>query len=201
MLCSGFPATGASTAWGRSTSPPRGLRLPPLRQGRFAKAGQFAGFTGLVPGEHSSGGSVHRMALTKTGNAHLRHQLCEPAWAYEHRPGVGARLLARPPGTVARAWAAQQRLTRRFRALGARKNVASVVAAAVARELACFLWAEMAARAPDGLLHASAHGQVPCPPCGLEATLRDAASLGAGKAVGSLRSPRPPGYVSSLFGP
>ena len=117
---------------------------------RFGKAEQFAGFTGLVPGEHSSGGSVHRMALTKTGNAHLRHQLCESAWAYKHRPGVGARLLARQEGapaeTVARAWAAQQRLSRRFRALSARKNVASVVAAAVARELACFLWAEMVAQ-------------------------------------------------------
>jgi transposase len=114
---------------------------------RFGKGEHFASFTGLVPGEHSSGGSVHRRGLTHAGNAHLRHQLCESAWAYRHRPGVGARLLARqegaPPETVARAWAAQQRLSRRFRALSSRKNVASVVAAAVARELACFLWAEM----------------------------------------------------------
>jgi len=116
---------------------------------RFGKAEHFASFTGLVPSEHSSGGSVHRGRLTKAGNAHLRHQLCESAWAYKHRPGVGATIKARqqgaPPETVARAWAAQQRLTARFRSLSSRKNVASVVAAAVARELACCLWAEMVA--------------------------------------------------------
>jgi len=46
---------------------------------------------------------------------------------------------------VARAWAAQLRLCGRFRHLAARKNTKSVVAAAVARELAGFLWAEMTA--------------------------------------------------------
>jgi len=116
---------------------------------RFGKAEHFAAFTGLVPCEHSSGGSVHRGPLTRSGNAHLRHQLVESAWAYRHRPGVGATIKARQEGapaeTVARAWAAQQRLSRRFRALSSRKNVQSVVAAAVARELACFLWAEMVA--------------------------------------------------------
>jgi ligand-binding sensor domain-containing protein len=46
---------------------------------------------------------------------------------------------------VARAWAAQQRLSGRFRALAARKPTKSIVAAAIARELAGFLWAEMTA--------------------------------------------------------
>jgi ligand-binding sensor domain-containing protein len=46
---------------------------------------------------------------------------------------------------VARAWAAQLRLSARFRALAARKNTKSIVAAAIARELAGFLWAEMVA--------------------------------------------------------
>jgi transposase len=116
---------------------------------RFGKGEHFASFTGLVPSEHSSGACVHRGPLTRAGNAHLRHQLCESAWSYRHRPGLGATLKARqqgaPPETVARAWAAQQRLSRRYRQLSARKNVQSVVAAAVARELACFLWAEMVA--------------------------------------------------------
>jgi transposase len=116
---------------------------------RFGKAEHFASFTGLVPSEHSSGASVHRGRLTKAGNAHLRHQLVESAWSYRHRPGVGATLKSRQQGapaqTVARAWAAQQRLSARYRALSARKNVQSVVAAAVARELACWLWAEMVA--------------------------------------------------------
>jgi hypothetical protein len=46
---------------------------------------------------------------------------------------------------VARAWAAQLRLCGRFRRLAARKNSKNVVATAIARELAGFLWAEMAA--------------------------------------------------------
>ncbi len=116
---------------------------------RFASARQFMSFTGLVPDEHSSGASEHRGHITKAGNANLRAQLIESAWAYQHRPAVGAGIRARqeglPPEVVARAWAAQVRLSSRFRCLAARKNVRSVVAGAVARELAGFLWAEMTA--------------------------------------------------------
>jgi transposase len=116
---------------------------------RFASASQFMGFCGLVPSEYSSGSSTHRGRLTKAGNAHLRRQLVESAWAYQHRPSVGLALRARQhgldPAVVARAWAAQQRLSGRFRALAARKNTKSIVAAAIARELAGFLWAEMTA--------------------------------------------------------
>jgi transposase len=116
---------------------------------RFGRAEEFCGFTGLVPSEHSSGASTRRGRLTNAGNAHLRTQLVESAWAYQHRAGVGPTLRQRQegvsPDTVARSWAAQLRLTRRFRHLASRKNVRSVVAAAVARELAGFLWAEMVA--------------------------------------------------------
>jgi transposase len=116
---------------------------------RFATAHQFMGFCGLVPSEYSSGASVHRGRLTKAGNAHLRAQLVEAAWAYQHRPAVGVQIARRqqglPPEVAARAWAAQQRLCARFRVLAARKNIKSIVAAAIARELAGFLWAEMTA--------------------------------------------------------
>ena len=115
---------------------------------RFARAASFMGFVGLVPTEYSSGGSTHRGHITKAGNAHLRAQLVESAWSYQHRPYVGRRDRQRhegvPPEVVARAWTAQLRLCGRFRHLAARKNTKSVVAAAVARELAGFLWAEMA---------------------------------------------------------
>lgn len=104
-------------------------------------------FTGLVPDEHSSGATEHRGHITHAGNSHLRAQLVESAWSYQHRPAVGVGIRARheglPPEVVSRAWAAQVRLDGRFRSLAARKNVRSVVAAAVARELAGFLWAEM----------------------------------------------------------
>jgi transposase len=116
---------------------------------RFGAAEHFCSFTGLVPSERSSGASAHRGHLTRAGNAHLRTQLVESAWAYQHRPSVGATLRRRQEGasptTVARSWAAQLRLCGRFRHLSSRKNVRSVVAAAIARELACFLWAEMVA--------------------------------------------------------
>jgi transposase len=53
---------------------------------RFATARTFMGFTGLVPSEYSSGESVHRGHITRAGNAHLRTQLVESAWAYQHAP-------------------------------------------------------------------------------------------------------------------
>lgn len=116
---------------------------------RFGRAASLMGFVGLVPSEYSSGSSTHRGHLTKAGNAHLRAQLVEAAWSYQHRPYVGAEIAKRhdgvAPEVVARAWAAQLRLCGRFRHLAARKNTKSVVAAAVAREPAGFLWAEMTA--------------------------------------------------------
>src|SRR6266404_8839018 len=39
---------------------------------RFAHPRQLMGYSGTVPSEYSSGSSVHRGAITKTGNAHLR---------------------------------------------------------------------------------------------------------------------------------
>jgi len=116
---------------------------------RFAKASSFMGFVGLVASEYSSGGHTQRGHITKAGNVHLRTQLVESAWAYQRGPYVGARILRAQeqcsPATRERAWAAQVRLCGRFRRLAARKNVKSVVAAAVARELAGFLWGEMTA--------------------------------------------------------
>jgi len=116
---------------------------------RFPYARSFMAFTGLVPSENSTGLSEHRGDITRAGNRHIRAQLVEASWSYQHRPHVGAGIAGRqaglPPEVVARAWAAQVRLTCRFRQLGARKNIRSVVATAVARELAGFLWAEMTA--------------------------------------------------------
>lgn len=116
---------------------------------RFPAARTFMGFTGLVPSEYSSGESVHRGRITKAGNAHLRTQLIESAWAYQHRASLGAVLRRRQhdvdPATAARSWTAQQRLCARFRRLSARKSSRNIVAVAIARELAGFLWAEMTA--------------------------------------------------------
>lgn len=116
---------------------------------RFSGAGGFMSFCGLVPSEYSSGDRTRRGHLTRAGNVHVRTQLVESAWAYQHPARITKDIERRhdgvPAATIARAWAAQQRLCRRFRQLNARKGVRSVVNAAVARELAGFVWAEMTA--------------------------------------------------------
>jgi transposase len=66
---------------------------------RFARASAFMGFCGLVPSEYSSGQVTHRGHITKAGNLHLRTQLVESAWAYQHRP-----VSAPSSPDVSRAW-------------------------------------------------------------------------------------------------
>jgi transposase len=114
---------------------------------RFPTAPRAMGFVGLVPSEHSSGGTHRRGAITKTGNAHLRRVLVEAAWHYRHRPFLGQPLRLRQRGapviTIQRAWAAQQRLHRRYRRLVARGKPKQHVVTAVARELTGFLWAAL----------------------------------------------------------
>jgi transposase len=113
---------------------------------RFATAGSFMGFVGLVPAEYSSGRRERRQRLTKAGNAIVRAQLIESAWAYRFRPALTKWLRDRhdgvAPDTVTRSWHAQQRLCRRYRQLAEHKP-ANVAVTAVARELAGFVWAEM----------------------------------------------------------
>jgi transposase len=116
---------------------------------RFSSAGQFMGFSGLTASEYSSGERTRRGRITHAGNVHVRTQLVESAWAYRHHPaltvGIRRRQDGVDPQVCARAWAAQQRLCRRFRALAERKDSTNTVVAAVARELAGFVWAEMVA--------------------------------------------------------
>jgi transposase len=114
---------------------------------RFPSAPRAMAFVGLVPSEHSSGTKHARGAITKTGNAHLRRVLVEAAWHYRHRPFVGAALRRRqreaPAALVAQAWAAQQRLHRRYHRLAGRGKVKQQVITAVARELTGFVWASL----------------------------------------------------------
>jgi transposase len=114
---------------------------------RFPTAASFMGFTGLVPTENSSGLRDRRGRITKAGNVHVRTQLVESAWTYQHRPAIGITLQHRqqhaPAATVSRAWTAQQRLCGRFRRMQTQRHHPNVIATAVARELSGFLWAEM----------------------------------------------------------
>jgi transposase len=116
---------------------------------RFANGAAAGAFCGLVPSEYSSGERVRRGSITHAGNAHLRRQLIESAWAYTSGPSLGVTLRRRQEDvaadTQARAWASQVQLCRRFRALDQRKAVRGVVVAAIARRLVGHLHAEMVA--------------------------------------------------------
>ncbi|MCC6928159.1 MAG: transposase, partial [Gemmatimonadaceae bacterium] len=94
---------------------------------------------------HSSGGSVRRGAITKTGNAHLRRVLVEAGWAYRRGPATTGALRHRqadqPPGVVVLATKAQHRLCHRYRTLVAKGKPPLYVATLVARELLGFIWA------------------------------------------------------------
>jgi transposase len=112
---------------------------------RFKKPSQLMAYLGLIPSEHSSGPSIKRGGITKTGNGHARKALVEAAWAYRMQARVSHVLLKRQkdlPKQICRiAWKAQLRLCVRFRKLAAKGKPRQKVVAAIARELSAFLWA------------------------------------------------------------
>ena len=115
---------------------------------RFPDAGHFAAYLGLIPGEHSSGGDRNGLGITKAGNCRVRTLLVEAAQSYS-RGAIGykskaliARQAGNDPNVIAFADRANERLRRRFYHLVLRRNKnANVAKTAVARELACFIWA------------------------------------------------------------
>ena len=118
---------------------------------RFANPRQLMAYLGLVPSEHSSGASVERGGLTKAGNSAARRVLIEAAWCYRFPARISRPLLlrqeaqSRPIRDI--AWEAQLRLCARYRKLARGGKPANVVIAAIARELAGFVWA-IAVRMP-----------------------------------------------------
>jgi len=112
---------------------------------RFANPAQLMAHLGLVPSEYSTGDSVKKGGITKTGNGHARKVLIEAAWSYRMPARVSRLLLKRQqelPDQVRQiAWKAQLRLCVRFRKLMAAGKSKQVAATAVARELSAFLWA------------------------------------------------------------
>jgi transposase len=111
---------------------------------RFANPSQLMAHLGLVPSEYSSGDSIKKGGITKTGNSHARRVLIEAAWAYRMPARVSRTLLKRqqelPDRVCQIAWKAQLRLCTRFRRLLAKGKTKQVAATAVARELSAFLW-------------------------------------------------------------
>jgi transposase len=125
--------------------------------GRFSNARQLMGYLGLVPSEHSSGNSVRRGSITKTGNAHARRLLTEAAWSYRFPARMSQQLRQRsstlPEAVRIHAWKAQQRLCGRFARLASRGVQVNKVCVAVARELAGFVWAIAQQTTPVAAAH------------------------------------------------
>ncbi|MGD9869146.1 MAG: transposase, partial [Hyphomicrobiales bacterium] len=131
---------------------------------RFAHPRKLMGYLGLVPSERSSGDTVQRGSITKTGNGHARRLLIEAAWHYRHAPRIGQHAHARQQGLPepvrAHAWKAQLRLSRRFATLDARGVHRNKVCVAIARELAGFIWAiGLQAMLPDTQTGTATHPQ------------------------------------------
>jgi len=112
---------------------------------RFATAGQFMSYVGLIPSEDSTGKRRRQGAITRCGNGHLRRILVEAAWHYRHMPGMSKELRRRnqgvAPGVSRIAWEAQKRLNKRMYHLIHAGKSAQKAVIAVARELAGFIWA------------------------------------------------------------
>ena len=102
-------------------------------------------FLGLTPSEHSTGERRRLGAITKTGNTHARRLLVEAAW-HQRRPlraspALERRRQGQPAAVRARADQSARRLHQRWHALEARGKRRTIVAVAVARELAGHCWA------------------------------------------------------------
>lgn len=112
---------------------------------RFPRPAKLSGWLGLVPSLDQSGQSRRQGAITKTGSGYARRLLVESAWHYLPRPSEGPTIAARragqPDHVIQIALRAERRLHRLYHRLRERGKPGNVTTVAVARELACFLWA------------------------------------------------------------
>ena len=112
---------------------------------RFKNARQLMAYVGLVPSENSSGNTVRRGRITKTGNAGVRWLLIESAWSYRVKARKSSHLLKRlvqvDAATAELSWKAQVRLCGRYQRLLQKGKPKGKVITCIARELAGFIWA------------------------------------------------------------
>ena len=112
---------------------------------RFPRPTLLSGFLGIVPSERTSDQKRRQGSITKAGSPHARRLLVEAAQHYRKPPAISQTLARRQAGQDPRvieiAWRAQRRLHQRWQHLHYQRHKPSgVVAIAVARELAAFLW-------------------------------------------------------------
>jgi hypothetical protein len=89
--------------------------------------------------------TLRKSLLRMAGNRRARRALVEAAWTYRYPARVsgtlGARLEGLPKPVRDIAWKARVRPGARYRRLSATGKKLPVVVAAIAREMAAFLWA------------------------------------------------------------
>ena len=124
---------------------------------RFRKGNVYAAYLGLAPGEHSSAESGGRLGITKAGNSHLRRLLIEAAGGIckgqigKKSKDLIARQKGNPADVIAYADKGNVRLRSKYYRLTRHGKKRNVAVAAVARELACFVW---------GMMTENIHGNV-----------------------------------------
>ena len=116
---------------------------------RFAKGNIYAAYLGLAPGENSSGAKTKRTGLSKAGNSHLRQLLTEAAGGIckgmvgHKSKELKARQKGNTDDVIKYADKANVRLRSRYYKLIRQGKARNVAVAAIARELACFVWGMM----------------------------------------------------------
>lgn len=116
---------------------------------RFARAKAYMAYLGLIPGEASSGGTVHKKALTKTGNPRLRQLLTESAQCYLRKPNLlkskafKKRQEGLPEEFITYADRGLMYMVRKGKKMLYNKKNWNVIVSALARTLAGFIWGAM----------------------------------------------------------
>lgn len=133
MGCKGFQEVASTTVISE---------LGDLR--RFDNARKLMAFVGLVPSEHSSGGTRRQGGITKCGNSHARWMLIECAQHFRKAPQISATLTTRQIGLTTEvknlSWRMQDRLHTRYLRLKMRGIKENKIMVAVAREIVAFIW-------------------------------------------------------------
>lgn len=147
---------------------------------RFRTPRQLMSYLGLTPSEDSSGDSRRRGGITKAGNGHARRVLMEVSWHQGKPPvisrGLRQRRRGQPAWAIALGDEALVRLHRRYWHLVHQGKLPTKAVAAVARELAGFVWAALYLRERAPLPRRGQASQVrtaapPAPRCDQEGAL------------------------------
>ena len=116
---------------------------------RFRKGNTYAAFLGLAPGESSSGEKISRTGITKAGNSRLRTLLIEAATGIckgkvgHKSKALCARQAGNPAEVIAYADRGNIRMRSKYKRMIRHEKKRNVAVAAIARELACYVWGIM----------------------------------------------------------